>query len=737
MIKILYIIDTLEGYGAEKSIVEIATGFSKIKPVFVHIYQGDMLKADLEHAGIKVYSLDLNKKYGFNQALEKLIPIYQKERPDIVHATLFRSEIIARKLKAKFPGVILLGSFVSNPYSSERLKKKSLIDRLKLNYFYRLDKKTAGEVDYFISNSHVIKKQTCKELEVDLEKVKVIHRGRDSAKFNPEKKLEKFPFLKSNKTVLLNVSRLIQLKGQEDLIRALPEVLKYYNNISLVFAGHGSYRENLEKLVDKLKIGPYVQFLGRIDNINELLLNTDIFLYPSYSEGLPGALIEAMLSGKIIICSDIPENLECVDKSSALIYEKGNISELAETIINVLNNPDNFKSYGENARKRAIAKFELKDRIFDYENFYFDINRRETKKNLRILHLIQKPQNRGAETFACQLANHQINLGNQVKIISVFSGIANLPWNEYIESLEASSNSRFFDFKAWRKLSKIIEDFKPDIVQANAGDTLKYAVFSKQIYNWQTPIVFRNASEVGRYLKSKFQKNFNKFLYSKVNQVISVSELSKNDITTNFPSLKNKTVSIPIGIEQNGVIIPKDLNHDGIQNIIHVGGFTFEKNHEGLINIFKGVLTEKPNTILHLVGDGPKRTEIERLINAEGLTNKVHFHGFVTDPLAYIKAADVLALPSIIEGLPGVLLEAMYCETPVVAYNVGGVSEVLNSNTGKLIHVNDESKFIAAILEVLNNPNKCIIDNARERVESKYLNSAIAKRFQDAYYYNY
>ena len=70
--KVLYIIDSLEGYGAEKSLVEISKNFRNVVPVFVHIYQGDMLKSDLEKAGIKVYSLDINKKYAFEEAVEKI-----------------------------------------------------------------------------------------------------------------------------------------------------------------------------------------------------------------------------------------------------------------------------------------------------------------------------------------------------------------------------------------------------------------------------------------------------------------------------------------------------------------------------------------------------------------------------------------------------------------------------------------------------------------------------------------
>ena len=125
---------------------------------------------------------------------------------------------------------------------------------------------------------------------------------------------------------------------------------------------------------------------------------------------------------------------------------------------------------------------------------------------MKILHLIQKPQHRGAETFTCQLAKHQKNLGMQVKIAGIFNGDAKLDWDDEIFNLKGNLNSRFIDYKAWRNLYQLIKDFQPDIVQANAGDTLKYAIFSKKIFRWKTPIIFRNASEVGRYLNSNLQK---------------------------------------------------------------------------------------------------------------------------------------------------------------------------------------------------------------------------------------
>lgn len=227
---------------------------------------------------------------------------------------------------------------------------------------------------------------------------------------------------------------------------------------------------------------------------------------------------------------------------------------------------------------------------------------------MKILHLIQKSQLRGAEIFASQLAAHTNQSGNEAIIVSLFPGNADLPFNGNIISLNGNLHGRMHDLKAWKRLSQIIKEEKPDIIQANAGDTLKYAVISKIIYRWKQPIVFRNASTISLYIKTWTQRKWNGFLFGFTHKIISVSKSSALDFEKLFPECKDRIITIPIGIEHAEG--PKGINgntNDRVRLngqhgpvIIHVGGFTFEKNHFGLINIFEMVLkkTRKQGFIL-------------------------------------------------------------------------------------------------------------------------------------------
>lgn len=372
--KVLFVIDTLNGSGAERSLVEISQHFKKFTPVFAHLYTGDQLKPNLEDAGIKVYSLNIPGSRNFSKAAKELEKIYEKEKPDIIHSTLFRSDAVTRKLKSNFD-IPLISSFVNNSYNELRFQNQPLSMQFKLKMVQLYDTYTSRKVDYFISNSETIKQSKAKSTLVNLDKVKVIYRGRDIDKFANVEQTEDLEGLKKslgieNKKVLLNVSRLIERKGQLDMINAMPAILKKFPDTVLLIAGHGVYEEKLNKRAKEVGLEKEIKVLGRRPDVPQLLAIADLFVYPSYFEGLPGALIEAMLTEKIIVCSDIPENMECVDENSAIIFKRGDVIDLTEKVLAAMDNEQKFEVLGKNARKIAAGKFDINQIAMEYEKTY-------------------------------------------------------------------------------------------------------------------------------------------------------------------------------------------------------------------------------------------------------------------------------------------------------------------------------------------------------------------------------
>lgn len=359
---------------------------------------------------------------------------------------------------------------------------------------------------------------------------------------------------------------------------------------------------------------------------------------------------------------------------------------------------------------------------------------------MKILQLIQKKQLRGAEVFACQLSNELERKGHEVMLVALLDGNAVLPYDGSIHLLQANFNKRFFDIKAWKKLAALIRLFDADIVQANAADTLKYAVMSKLFFRWKAKIVFRNANKMGDFIRSPFTKLMNRFFLSRVQLVASVSEECKIDFLRMFQLQHIPCLTLPIGINSSFANGYTDLSAFGIPAgrpvFLSVAGFVPEKNHAGLIRIFQQVHQLHPSACLLLIGEGKLQAAIYEQVRIAGLRDVVFFTGSRKDVLQIMPACTALLMPSLIEGLPAVILEAFKSKLPVVAYKVGGIPEVVTEETGYPINKDDEAAFAAAAHQLLladHSHLSVTIDEAYDLVMNHYLNESIALKFIHAY----
>lgn len=351
---------------------------------------------------------------------------------------------------------------------------------------------------------------------------------------------------------------------------------------------------------------------------------------------------------------------------------------------------------------------------------------------LKIIQIIQSPQLRGVEIFTSRLSNQLLALGHDVLLISLMKGSETLPFHGKAIHLGLTPKSKLVDFTGYRRLAAVIRDFKPDIVQANSGDTLKYAVLSKVFSGWDATLIFRNASMVSSYIRRAVVKMFNQYLYSKVDRVISVSDVTRQDLVGLFPFLSARAMTIPIGIEAISLNKADKL----VRRFIHIGGFTFEKDHHRLVKIYQQYVREGGDGELWFAGDGPLRPEIEKLVADLHLGDQVKFLGNVRQPLDVLAGSMALLLSSRIEGLPAVILEAFYCRVPVIAFDVGAVGELVKTNdTGYLVDHNSDQEFISAMHSIsTGSADEQLIDRAHKLTINRFTIPAVAAEFEKAYY---
>lgn len=365
--KIVFVIDSLQVGGAEKSLFEIVTRLSPdIEPIVVVIYNNLKLKHLFDDAGVHQEIFGLTGKYEWRKAKKLFLQLCKREKPDLVVATLYRSEIISRTVCHKL-GIRHIGTFVNDNYSTYARADWSWSLSIKKTYFWLLNRWTARYCYRFLANSESIKINNAKNLGISPEKIDVIYRGRNVNRFffQVDDRLKKKNFR------LLNVGRLLKRKGQLELVEAFARFTQIYPEATLTIAGEGELRPQLEAMVKLHQLEGKVFFPGNVSNIPELLEECDLFVFPSWYEGFSGALVEAMLAGAPIVASNIDMNTEAVeDGKTAHLFQVQNVDSLLKSLKYAVQNPEEMKIMAKKARKEAEIKYNIEKVALEHSQLY-------------------------------------------------------------------------------------------------------------------------------------------------------------------------------------------------------------------------------------------------------------------------------------------------------------------------------------------------------------------------------
>ncbi len=363
-LKVLHLIDSLGQGGAESSLVEMLPAFRKagieISVALLGHSPGPLEAAALA-SGTPVEVLGGRGIAPQVLALRRRLRV---DRPDLLHTTLFRADLVGR-MAAWGTGVVVLASLVNTTYDPIRLADPG-VSRGGLALRRAVDSWTAGRlVDHFHAITHAVKEAAVRDLGIAPERITVIERGRDAERLGLRTELRRKRVraalgIGDKERVVVHVGRHAFQKGQRYLLEAMDRLAAIDSVVLLLVGPPGSMTADLHRRAASLKRPDRVRFLGSRGDVLDVLAGADVFVFPSLYEGLGGSLIEAMGLELPVIASDLPATREILeDGRNAILVEPGSVAQLAVALDTLIEDPERAMRMGRRSRVIYESRFRL------------------------------------------------------------------------------------------------------------------------------------------------------------------------------------------------------------------------------------------------------------------------------------------------------------------------------------------------------------------------------------------
>lgn len=364
---------------------------------------------------------------------------------------------------------------------------------------------------------------------------------------------------------------------------------------------------------------------------------------------------------------------------------------------------------------------------------------------MKVLHLIDSGGLYGAEKMLLSLVQEQLNQGLEPMILSAGAPEAGE------KPIETEARRKGLPVTPWRMTPglNLKESWKIlKWAQANNYNLLHSHGFKFNVLLGMYPERFRHIPMVvtlhgyvhaARYSKMWLYESLDRFVIRRMRGVVLVAEAMKKEFSGKLSN--GHTVVIPNGLDiselQTMSMSSLDEpfksffdNHEVV--ILGVGRLSREKGFDGLLSAFSEFRKKFPNSGLVIVGEGKLRRKFEALSEELGIEGHVLMPGYCSTVPVLLRHSSVLVMPSLTEGLPITLLEAMSLKTPVVASAVGEIPKVLcDGEGGELLSDVEPATIAEAIEEIVNDEDLSSrkTDWGYEVVRKHYSSEAMAEQY--------
>ena len=302
----------------------------------------------------------------------------------------------------------------------------------------------------------------------------------------------------------------------------------------------------------------------------------------------------------------------------------------------------------------------------------------------------------GIERASTSMANHFASIGHEVVILALYQSVHFFDLHPSITFIEPNfpSGPKLYMLKMMAYVRKEVKKIKPDTILAYGEWTNCFVGLA--LTGIKVPVFYTDRMRPNGHLPF-VHRVLRRIYYPKANGIIAQSEFAKRIISERTKATRIKVIYNPVNAIKRVECEKKNI-------IVCVGRFTKEKGHAILIDAVSKM--KHSDWQLSLVGDGTLRDELEAQVARLGLQERVIFHGAMKDFRKELSEASIFVMPSLREGFPNALIEAMSVPLPCIATRcTEAMDEVVSDGENAILVPSDDSSALAITIDnLIDNP---------------------------------
>jgi glycosyltransferase involved in cell wall biosynthesis len=537
------------------------------------------------------------------------------------------------------------------------------------------------------------------------------------------------------------VGRLVKSKGIRELVKACALLTEIPLTLNLIGPFEAVFRKDLERLASGRAEKEWLRFHGSLERKETLIQirAASIFALPSYTEGFPNSVVEAMALAKPIVATRvgaIPEMLdEGTEKPCGILVEPFAVEELRDAIRDLYAHPEKAAVYGARAQVKATSSYAMPDVIQEYINCWRTVAQSADQKSgteVRGIMLVSPlpPPSGGIASWTSSILPQLRSIAD-ISIIHVDTAVR---WRR-ANDLTGLKRILGGSVQGGRDLVRIRSGLtrkRCDVLHLCTSGSL--AILRDVLILWlarrqgvRRVIQFRMGRLPDVIAANGWEWLITRRAMALADTVLLLDQGSISSIKKSVPNVRIASIpnSIDLAlVDKVRAVKARSSRPGSARRIVYAGQIIPTKGITELVEAC--VMLKEMEIELQLIGEvlGKYRRELESIARRRGDGTWLKFFGQMERYMAmkYIYDADLFALPSFTEGFPNVVLEAMALGKPIVATDVGAIPAMLDSESdhpcGAVIRARDVRSLHAAFVDLLTHPEKAELYGQRARTKA-------------------